>query len=302
MKLTSTFVSPRNGFSVRYFDRGGGTVTPATDVGDLGNEQPDAGVDVVEIDSATTFWGASVEAPDGPISIDQYVDEYVTRGCGLPRSRQEKIIIDGQVGRTSECPNKIGATVVTGGRLYLFSLLHDRRDARAVFDAFIATIDLTPQTAVDFPNLTSTFVSPTYGFSFGYIDRGGLVPAKQTWDPANQPFDFASDDRFDAVETGYGAYFEAASTKIPDGVSIDAWVDRYVPPGCGGPRSRQGAITIDGQPGRISECPNEIDATVVVGGRLYRFALLHSRSRDARAFFDAFIATIDLRPEAATAP
>jgi hypothetical protein len=164
----------------------------------------------------------------------------------------------------------------------------------------------SPAESVDFPNLTATFVSPTNGFSFKYHDRGGLAPATDLWDPVN---DNQANDGFDAVETGFAAYFMAASTPIPDGVSIDEWVDEYVSPGgwlqhpgrCGGPRSQQAEITIDGQSGRISECANRIEATVVAGGRLYLFTLLHSRS-DARAVFDAWIATIHLRPEAAALP
>jgi hypothetical protein len=42
-------------------------------------------------------------------------------------------------------------------------------------------------------------------------------------------------------------------------------------------------------------------ATVVVDGRLYLFMMVHNRD-DARAFFDAFVATIDLRPEDAAPP
>ena len=34
-----------------------------------------------------------------------------------------------------------------GRRLYLFGLGHDRSDARAFFEARVATIDLTPETA-----------------------------------------------------------------------------------------------------------------------------------------------------------
>jgi hypothetical protein len=99
-----------------------------------------------------------------------------------------------------------------------------------------------------------------------------------------------------------GAYFAAASTEVPDGVSIDEWVDQYVSPGgCGVPRSQQAKVTIDGKLGRIAECPNRIEATVVAGGRLYLFALGHERS-DARAFFDAWVGTIDLRPQAAANP
>jgi ABC-type Fe3+-hydroxamate transport system substrate-binding protein len=107
------------------------------------------------------------------------------------------------------------------------------------------------------------------------------------------------------VETGLSAYLEGASTPIPDGVSIDEWVDEYVTPlaagGCGVPRSQQEEITIDGQSGRVAECPDQVEATVVVSGRLYLFILGSGRS-DARAFFDAWMATVDLRPEDAAVP
>jgi hypothetical protein len=322
--LTTTFVSPRNGFSVKYFDRGEGTLTPAKQLWDPGSsctgsrEKGCDGVDVVESGLAAVFEGASTDIPDGgfvscvgscgDVSIDEYVDDDVSPGgCSASRSQQAEIIIDGQSGRISECENRIEATVIFGGRLYLFTLLHDRGDARAVFDAFAATIDLTPETAVDFPAMTTTFVSPTNGYSFKY--RGGLAPATELWDPGSDN----TDDGVDGVETGHAAYFKGASAEIPDGVSIDEWVDRaarlddpgaideFSPGGCGGPRSQQAEITIDGQSGRISECPNEIEAAVVAGGRLYLFTLLHTRS-DARAWFDAWIATIDLTPETAAVP
>ena len=80
---------------------------------------------------------------------------------------------------------------------------------------------------------------------------------------------------------------------------MDAWVDEYLwPRACGIPRSQQD-ITIDGHAGKVIECANHIEATVMAGGRLYLFQLLHSRS-DARAFFDAF--TVVLRPENGAAP
>jgi len=169
--------------------------------------------------------------------------------------------------------------------------------------------------AVEFQNLTTTFVSPTNGFSFRYLDRGRLTPAKTLWDPATQPpidetelnaAGAPHNDGFDVEETGFGAVFQGASTEIPDGVSIDAWVDaavvKYLPRGCGFSRSQQAEITIDGQSGRISEdCWGKVVATVVVDGRLYLFILSHNR-RDARAVFDAFAATIDLRPDEAAEP
>ena len=197
------------------------------------------------------------------------------------------------------------------GGIYLFTLSHDRSDARAVFDAFAATIDLTPETAVDFPDLTTTFVSPTYGYSFGYIDRGGLAPATELWDPVNQPLDATGRRPIRWRGDRLRRLFQGASTPIPDGVSIDAWVDEYVTPmaaeGCGVPRSQQAEITIDGQPGRIAECADadedgRVEATVVAGGRLYLFTLVHDSRSDARALFDAWVATIDLTPETARSP
>lgn len=307
--LTTTFVSPRNGFSVKYLDRGEGTVTPAKQLWTF-SEQADDGVDVVETGLAAIFKGTSAEFPYGS-SIDEWVDANLSDGsvlpgrCGVPHSQQAEITIDGASGRIAECPNYIEATVAVGGRLYLFTLTHDRSDARAIFDAFAATIDLTPETAVDFPGLTTTFVSPTYGYSFEYHDRGGLAPATELWDPGNQPLDDRNlDGRFDAVETGLMAYFEGASTEIPGGVSIDEWVDEYVTPmaagGCGVPRSQQAEITIDGQPGKIAEC-DHTEATVVAGGRLYLF-IGPGPSRRNSAWFDAWIATIDLTPETAAVP
>jgi hypothetical protein len=321
--LTKTFVSPRNGFSIQHPD--GAALTPAKQLWGFGPNRLNDGFDFVETSLAAVLRGASGDVPDmengfiagsDGVSIDEWVDDQIEDygGCGVPRSQLAEITIDGQSGRISECPNEIEATVVAGGRLYLFTLLHDRSDARAVFDAFAATIDLTPETAVDVPALTTTFVSPTYGYSFKYLDRGEgtLAPARERWDPASgAPYD----DAFDTVETGLAAVFQGASTEIPAGVSIDDWIDASLASLastradiCSGPRSQQAEITIDGQPGRISEveaqgtlCSGQVVATVVVEGRLYVFMLGHVRS-DARAFFDAFAATIDLRPEDVAVP
>ncbi len=303
--LTATFVSPRNGFSVRYLDRGEGTVTPATQLWGF-SERVDGEFDVVETGLAAVFKGASTEFTIVPgLTIGERIDEYLSvddlpGACGVPRSQQAEIIIDGLSGRVVECPNTIEATVVAGGRLYVFALSHDRADARAVFDAFVDTIELTPETAVDLPPLSTTFVSPTYGYSFGFFDRGGPEPAGGRWDPTDDQVDTIQfDDRFDAVETGLAAYFVGASTAIPDGVSIDGWYDEHVSSsGCGVPRSQQAGITIDGRPGRTIQCGNQIETTVVAGERLYLFILGADRD-DRRALFDSWVATIELTPDTA---
>jgi hypothetical protein len=299
--LTQSFVSPRNGFSMHHPD--GVTLTPAKQL--LGfSAEVDDGFDVVETGLAAVFKAASTGRDfEGAGSIDEYLsDDVLPGGCGVPRTQQATITIDGQSGRVSECPNRVEATVVAGGRLYVFAMVHSRPDARAFFDAWIFTVDLTPETAVDVPAMTITFVSPTYGYSYKF-HRGGPTPATERWDPDDETVDFA--DRFDTVVTGNAAYLQSASTPIPDGVSIDDWVDQFVTPklagGCSVPRSLQAEITIDGESGKIAECQDQIEATVVAGGRLYLFTLGHNRS-DARAFFDAWMATIDLTPETAASP
>ena len=221
----------------------------------------------------------------------------------MPRSQQAEITIDGQSGRISECPNEIEATVVAGGRIYLFTLSHDRSDARAVFDAFAATIDLTPETAVDFPDLTTTFVSPTYGYSFKYLDRGGArtghgalgsrqraarhstsTTDSMSWTPAWAPI---SRPRRQRSRMGSRSMNGSTSTsRLAAAVCLAASKRRS--PSMG---SRAGSRSVRTQ----------IEATVVAGGRLYLFTLVPDRS-DARAFFDAWVATIDLTPETAAVP
>jgi hypothetical protein len=323
--LTTTFVSPRNGFSVRHPDRV--ALTPAKQLWGF-SKQVDDGFDLVETGLGAFFQGASTEIPDGA-SIDDGVDAYLSEdsvspgSCRAPRSQQAEITIDGRPGKILECPktteaavNEVVATVVAGGRLYLFALLSDRSDFRAVFDAFAATIELTPETAVTYPGLTSTFVSPINGFSVKYLDRGEgtVTPATELWDPVSQPpideTELAGSlarylRQFDVVETGLGAVYKGASTEIPDGASIDDWVDaavvKYLPRGCAVPRSQQATITIDGQSGKISAKCGEVAATVLAGGRLYLFLGGTDRS-DTREFFDAVLATIDLTPETAAVP
>ncbi len=309
--LTQTFVSPRNGFSVGHPE--GAALTPATQLWGFGQD-----FDIVDTGRSAVFKGSSMKVWEGDGS-DEWIDTTIQDygACGIPRAQQAEITIDGQPGRIAACPNQVEATVLTGGRLYFFTLSHERDDARAIFDAFAATIDLTPETAVNYPSLTSTFVSPVNGFSFGYLDRGGLQPATVRWDPASetpvsgtdgsvaQP----SDRGFDLVETGLGAFFKAASVDIPAGVAIDDWIDatlasRASTPTCMVPRSQQAEIVVDGQPGRISEgCAHQFIATVVVDGRLDVFILLYGdEDGDGRAYFDSWLATIRLHPEDAAQP
>ena len=77
----------------------------------------------------------------GSNPLDEWFDRsgvgYQPGGCGVRRSEQPEITIDGQPGRIwEECPGQVEATVVAGGRLYLFTLYLEASDVRAVFDAY----------------------------------------------------------------------------------------------------------------------------------------------------------------------
>ena len=153
------------------------------------------------------------------------------------------------------------------------------------------------------PELTGTHVSTFNGFSVGHPEDATIDPATEPWDPRlvdqnYENYDFAHTDTFGS--------FGGSSTAIPDGVSIDAWVDQELdhdqPGGCAVPRTEMPQITIDGQPGRVWEgCPGEVAATVVVDGRLYFFTLF-GETGVSRAVFDAYASTIDLRPDEAKDP
>lgn len=56
-------------------------------------------------------------------------------------------------------------------------------------------------------------------------------------------------------------------------------------------------VTIGGQPGRVrTERPEEVEASVVAGRRVYVLTLLHE-GPEARGVLDAFVADLELRPD-----
>ena len=153
------------------------------------------------------------------------------------------------------------------------------------------------------PAMTTTFVSPIYGYSFKYHDRGGR---------SHQPTELCAalgatsrsttgnfDDRFDAVETGSRRVLRGRVDRVCRMGSTHRRMGRRVRDAFGGWRS---AVCLAAsrqrpssrQPGR-SECArfgSRRPASSPVG-RLYLFTLSTDRS-DARAVFDGFAATIAL--------
>lgn len=156
-EMTETFISSNYGFSVRYPDSG--TIEPATSLWSPVNVPwPDGAFDYTKSELSGVFRAASATAPEG-FSMDDWIDAFITNTsvgtCNPPRSTLPEISIDGQSGRIRDgCPGEVEATVVVGQRAYVFTLFSDAPNARAVFDAIAATIDLRPEEALEVPSPT----------------------------------------------------------------------------------------------------------------------------------------------------
>ncbi len=101
------------------------------------------------------FRAASAQLPVGLADVDDWIDQNLTfsdvPGCAPPREEWEEISIDGAPGRLRDSCGEVEATVVTDGRVYLFTLFlgsDQVLNGRELFDALAATIDLRPEDAV----------------------------------------------------------------------------------------------------------------------------------------------------------
>jgi hypothetical protein len=199
----------------------------------------------------------------------------------------------------------IAAVLVVGVGLVAINVLPRGSDGSVVGGEPTASPSASPapiaSPAAAVPDLTGTFVSTFNGFSVGHPEDATIEPATEPWDPRVVDQGYAN---YDFVHTDTFGSVGGSSTAIPDGVSIDEWIDQELghdQPGCAVPRGEMPQIIIDGQPGRVWEgCPGEVAATVVVDGRLYFFSLFGDTA--SRGVFDAYASTIDLRPEEAASP
>lgn len=180
LPLTKTFVSPTNGLTQRNIDRAGAswaTVswTPPEQI------RPSLGAGGRIFDSIDTGYGAvfnvaSAAVPAG-VPLDDWIDQAVasaaaTPTCMQPRREQAEIAVDGRSGRLSDgCAHQFLVTVVAGDRLYMLELIYGEGPeewARQFFDAWLATIRLTPETAGPIPDpelvARGSFVEHDWGF------------------------------------------------------------------------------------------------------------------------------------------
>lgn len=163
-------------------------------------------------------------------------------------------------------------------------------------------------TTIDIPVLSASYDSRLHGYSIRYPAGWFRAEGSQLWSPpawkaggSYAPFD-------ELVADGGSQRLRAASAQLPEGLpDVDAWIDEFLTfgdPNCVPPRERQERITIDGAPGRLRDACGEIEATVVIAGRVYMFTLFFEGGPvvNDREMFDEMAATIDLRPEDAVLP
>jgi hypothetical protein len=112
------------------------------------------------------FRAASAIVPAGVTTLDdpriQNITAYGGGECGPASSTLGDIVIDGQTGKVRFSCEEIEATVFVGGRMYLFTLFLDTlppyttAGGRALFEAMIASVQLTPETAELAPSPASS--------------------------------------------------------------------------------------------------------------------------------------------------
>jgi hypothetical protein len=103
------------------------------------------------------FRAASAIVPAGVTTLDdpriQDITDYRAGECGPASSTLGDILIDGQTGKVRFSCEEIEATVFVGDRMYLFTLFLDTvppyttSGGRALFEAMMASVQLTPETA-----------------------------------------------------------------------------------------------------------------------------------------------------------
>lgn len=158
-------------------------------------------------------------------------------------------------------------------------------------------------TTLVIPVMSESYVSRLYGYSVRYPAGWSREGASEPWSPPD--WAAGSPGRvFDYIAGGKMApRFRAASAPLPaDLPNTNDWIDEFLTfgdPDCVPPRERQELITIDAAPGRVRDSCGEIEATIVLEGRVYMFTLFLEGDpvTNGRELFDAFAATIDLRPE-----
>lgn len=180
--------------------------------------------------------------------------------------------IDAAAGTIAPNGKLYEALLATPDRAWVFTM--DGALDRSHFDAYLRTIVLMPDQAVDTPALTSTFTSPTYGYSVGTLPAWTTTNATEAWTGYDN-----QDPVMDLVTiTGTDSRFAGASQAL-GGQSYDDFLAAFhantksgVPGGCdGGEPSTWPELPVGDQVGRLEVLCNAAEALVHVGDRVYVF-------------------------------
>jgi len=290
--LTQTYMALRNGYTVKYPQ--GWTVTPAVAPWERGSGTlwGDPALDTLH-GTDLRFVAASQPQVAGS-SPDVWYQQYCGGGTecdGVPGTWRSTTI-DGQPGYVDS--DGIVAnpdTIVPGGRLFDAAIVFEGRGYeftmdgnvdRGIFDAFLATIHLTPQSANDLPRLTGRFTSPTMGYSIGLAAGWRTEPAAAKWTGVNNDNKFMDNIDFDA-NTGTGVTSQALGTRTFQQFVDAFYAQQHAAVGStcdGGPPSGWPTITIGDQTGLLEVQCGSAEALVAAGGRAYLFELGLTRDSD----------------------
>lgn len=162
----------------------------------------------------------------------------------------------------------------------------------------------SPTSGPTAPPLTKTFESPRYGYTISYPAGWSVTPAAELIDP--EAFAAGAEgawlDTFVPTETD--GLLRIASVLVPDGVNAAEWIaDIYLSCEAVCLEGLTEAV-VDGQPALIREDNLEREMIVIVGERAYFATLFPGPNVGlpyAPALFNAFMASLELRPEDAEA-
>ena len=252
-------------------------------------------------------------------SLDAWLQAYCSAatGASCPAGRQTvPVTMDGHAGLTIAGPGQDSeAFALVNDRVYVVKAWRSDDDpsvatfggGRRLIEAFVSTIRLRPggpAPTASPPALTGTFTSDVYGFSLKVPSGWTAARAKTPWNPAGN----WSDDELDWVNapSASGA-FRVVSAVVPDSRVIEDWIVQNMTmssdPGCAPARATLAPISIDGRTGALQTACDQVEASVVVGRRVYLFTLWAgegtSYTSSARALFEALMATVQLTPDTA---
>ena len=323
------FTSAINGFTARYPT--GWSATPATQPGsetDLINAK--AGVfddfqskdvppdDLIGVSSklpAGTTQAAWIAAYRQPV-----VDKYGA-SCFPPPDQWQPVTISGHAGGLYLGCNYVESMTFVQDRVYIFTLAQPLGSApnaasEALFRAFLATVVVHPETAVEPQSPVDTsgwlaFESQRDGYSIRHPVAWTVAAATAPWPyPPGADYPKGAIDEFLPAPPDPGD-FVVTSQAIPAGVSDDAWFTAYIQDpfrnGCFPARAQWQSITIGGHAagvhGDMTQC-NFTEAVAIVGGRAYVFTATPNKTTISgviypRNLFDALLSTVVFEPQKA---